>query len=480
MNMFGVESWGSLFSSAVGVLYLGVVITTIVVVILDNRNPVKTLSWVLVLSFLPMVGLVLYFFFGRDTRKEKLIGKKGFARLTRRPMAEYQQQQALVVQENQHAVMQYFRNVNDSLPFDGNDVAFYTSGETMIEALLEAIAGAKHHIHIQFYIFEADEVGKKVCEALMKKAREGVEVRFLYDDVGSWKLPNEWVEELRGAGIETRAFLKVRFPRFTGKVNYRNHRKVVVVDGRIGFVGGMNIASRYLKGVKWGIWKDLHMKIEGKGVYGLQTSFLTDWYAADRSLITSSAYFPEMESKGSVMLQVATSDPIGEWRDIMQGLLLMITSSKRYLYIQTPYLLPNEPVLLALKTVALAGVDVRIMIPSRADSVITHLGSLSYLSELMEAGVKIYLYEKGFLHAKMLVSDDFLSTVGSTNIDFRSFEHNFEVNAFLYGREPALVLKELFLRDQRDASLLHPKSWDKRPWYQKVLESVIRLFAPLL
>ena len=158
----------------------------------------------------------------------------------------------------------------------------------------------------------------------------------------------------------------------------------------------------------------------------------------------------------------------------------MITSSKRYLYIQTPYLLPNEPVLLALKTVALAGVDVRIMIPSRADSVITHLGSLSYLSELMEAGVKIYLYEKGFLHAKMLVSDDFLSTVGSTNIDFRSFEHNFEVNAFLYGREPALVLKELFLRDQRDASLLHPKSWNKRPWYQKVLESVIRLFAPLL
>ena len=174
--MFGVESWGSLFSSAVGVLYLGAVITTIVVVILDNRNPVKTLSWVLVLSFLPMVGLVLYYFFGRDTRKEKLIGKKGFARLTRRPMAEYQQQQALVVQEDQHAVMQYFRNVNDSLPFDGNDVAFYTSGEAMIEALLEAIAGAKHHIHIQFYIFEADEVGKKVCEALMKKAREGVEV----------------------------------------------------------------------------------------------------------------------------------------------------------------------------------------------------------------------------------------------------------------------------------------------------------------
>ena len=478
--MLEMGNLGDLFFSIVGFLYMGVVITMIVVVILDNRNPVKTLSWVLVLSFLPMVGLVLYFFFGRDRRKEKLIGKKGFARLTRRPMAEYQLQQAFAEEENQHAMMQYFRKVNDSLPFEGNEVTLYTTGESMIEALLEAIEGAKHHIHMLFYIFEADEVGTKVRDALIKKAKEGVEVRFLYDDVGCWKLPNEFVEEMLCAGIETRAFLKVRFPRFTGKVNYRNHRKIVVVDGHTGFIGGMNIASRYLKGVKWGIWKDLHMKVVGKGVYGMQTSFLTDWYATDRSLITSSAYFPEITTSGDVTLQIATSDPIGEWRDIMQGLLLMITSSKKYLYIQTPYLLPTEPVLLALKTVALAGVDVRIMIPSRADSAITHLGSLSYLKELMVAGVRIYLYEKGFLHSKMLVSDDAISTVGSTNIDFRSFEHNFEVNAFMYGHHPALALKELFLRDQKDAHQLSLKTWNKRPWYQKVLESVIRLFAPLL
>lgn len=468
------------FSSAIGTLYMVVVITTIIVVILDNRNPVKTLSWVLVLSFLPMVGLVLYFFFGRDTRHEKLISKKGFARLTKHPMQEYQLQESFKNCNEQYPVMRFFKNVNESLPFEGNEIKMYTCGKDMFSDLLEAVSNAKHHIHVQFYIFEADRVGSELRDALIEKAKEGVEVRFLYDDVGSWMLPLEFVEEMRDAGIEARSFLKVRFPRFTGKVNYRNHRKVVVVDGHIGFVGGMNIAKRYLDGLEWGIWKDLHMRVTGKAVYGLQTSFLTDWYAMDQSLLTSSVYFPSILPKGNVVMQIATSDPIGKWRDVMQGMLMVIASARKYLYIQTPYLLPAEPILLALKTAALAGVDVRIMIPMRADSKVTHLGSLSYLSELMEAGVKMYLYESGFLHAKMLVCDDLVSSVGSSNIDFRSFEHNFEINAFMYGVEPALLLKRIFVDDQKSSMLLNLKVWNRRPWYQKVLESVIRLFAPLL
>ena len=475
--------WGlfnNVFSTVVSLLFLLTVVTTIVVVILDNRNPLKTLAWVLVLAFLPVVGLVLYFFFGQSTRKEKLISKKGFARLSKYPMMEFQLQELLDMSVEQHQLVRFFHRINGALPFDGNSMSVYSDGSAMIEALLESIRMARHHIHVEFYIFENDEVGRRVRDALIEKANEGVEIRVLYDDVGCWKVSHLFYDEMRESGIEVRGFLKVRFPRFTSKVNYRNHRKLVVIDGRTGFIGGMNIADRYLKGVSWGIWKDLMMKVEGKAVYGLQTTFLTDWYATDHSLITSSRYYPKMERKGGGLMQIVTSDPVGKWHDIMQGLLLAITSAKKYLYIQTPYLLPTESILLALKTVALAGVDVRVMIPEKSDTRLIHWGTFSYLDELMEAGVKIYRYRKGFLHSKLLVCDDSLSSVGSTNMDFRSLEHNFEVNAFMYDRSSALTLKELFLSDLKDAELLLLKSWRMRPWYQKVKESVIRLFAPLL
>ena len=476
--------WGlfeSVFSAIVSLLFLLAVVATIVVIVMDNRNPYKTLAWVLVLVFLPVVGLALYYFFGQDTRREKLISKKGFKRLTKYPMMEFQMQESFKVsEEKQHQLIRFFQRVNLALPFEGNSMKIFQDGSSMLQALLATINSAKHHIHVEFYIFEDDAVGCLVKDALIEKAREGVEIRVLYDDVGCWKVPHRFYDEMREAGIEVRGFLKVRFPRFTSKVNYRNHRKLVVVDGRIGFVGGMNLAERYLKGVPWGIWKDIMMQVEGKAVYGLQMAFLTDWYATDHSLITSSSYFPQMEDKGTSLMQVVTSDPVGEWKDIMQGLLIAITSAQKYVYIQSPYLLPTEPILLALKTAAAAGVDVRIMIPEKSDSRMVHWGTMSYLQELMEAGIKIYMYQKGFLHSKLIVCDDCLSSVGSTNMDFRSFEHNFEINAFMYDKTSALMLKDIFLSDQKDAKLLHLKEWRMRPWSQKVKESVIRLFAPLL
>lgn len=475
--------WGILneiFTVAFNVLYFVVIMGTIIIVILDNRNPVKTMAWVLVLFFVPLVGLVFYYFFGRSTRKGRLIGKKGYTRLIKRPMAEYQAQKAFKYPEDQHQLMRFFRKVNNALPFEGNKTEVFTDGYSMLQALMRDISKAKQHIHLQFYIFEDDAAGRLLRDLLMDKARQGVEVRLLYDDVGCWRVPHAFFEEMRGAGIEARSFLKVRFPVFTSKVNYRNHRKIVVIDGRVAYTGGMNIALRYMKGFPWGIWRDTHLKIEGKAVYGLQTSFLTDWYVVDRTLITSARYFPEMGTCGDALIQIVTSDPVGEWRDIMQGLLIAISSSRKYFYIQTPYLLPTDPILMALKTASLAGVDIRIMIPERADSWITHLGSLSYLDGIMRAGVKIYLYQKGFLHSKLMVSDDTLSTVGSTNVDFRSFEHNFEVNAFMYDPASALALKEIFLKDQKDAILLQRKTWMKRPWHQKAKESIVRLLAPLL
>ncbi len=468
------------FTAVVKVLYLGAIVGTILVVLLENRSPVRTLAWVLVLSFLPIVGLVLYFFFGRTNRRERLISKRGYIRLTKRPMEEFQAQKAFACPGEQHQLMRFFRRIGDALPFEGNRTEVFTDGEAMLLAVLREMGKAKHHIHVQSYIFEDDAVGRLVRDVLMDKVREGVKVRVLYDDVGCWKVPHAFFDEMCGAGIEVRSFLKVRFPLFTSKMNYRNHRKIIVIDGRIAFTGGMNLALRYVRGVPWGVWRDTHLMIEGRAVYGLQTAFLTDWYVVDRTLITASPYFPEMEVCGTSLVQIVTSEPVGESRDIMQGLLMAITGARRYFYIQTPYLLPTEPILLALKTAALGGVDVRIMLPERADSPITQLGSFSYLDDLMEAGVKIYFYRKGFLHSKLMVSDDTLSTVGSTNMDFRSLEHNFEVNAFLYDAASASQLKELFLKDQQDAVLLQRKEWAERPWYQKVAESIIRLLAPLL
>ena len=472
--------FNEIFAVAFNVLYFVIIIGTIFIVILDNRNPVKTMAWVLVLFFLPIVGLVFYFFFGRSTRKEKLISKKGFTRLIKRPMAEYQAQKAFKCPDEQHQLMRFFRKVNNALPFEGNATEVFTDGYSMLYSLMKEISKAKHHIHLQFYIFEDDPVGRLLRDALIDKAREGVKIRVLYDDVGCWKVDHAFFEQMLFEGIEVQSFLKVRFPRFTSKVNYRNHRKLAIIDGKVGFVGGMNIAERYIRGFDWGIWRDTHVRISGKAVYGLQTSFLTDWYLVDRTLFTSAEFFPKIEPQGDVVAQIVTSDPVGDWRDIMQGLTMAICSARRYFYIQTPYLLPTETINQALQTAALAGVDVRIMMPKRADAWLIHKGSLSYLEELMKAGVKIYLYKKGFLHSKLMVCDDELSTIGSTNMDFRSFEHNFEANAFFYHRETALALKEIFLTDQRDCMLLSKNLWDKRSWKSKVTESVVRLLSPLL
>jgi cardiolipin synthase len=248
----------------------------------------------------------------------------------------------------------------------------------------------------------------------------------------------------------------------------------------VGFIGGMNLAERYVNGLSWGLWRDMHIFIEGKAVHGLQTAFLLDWYFVSRTLITSFEYFPRIKPCGSILAQIVTADPIGQWKEIMQGLILAISGAKKYFYMQTPYFLPTDPVLIAIQTAALSGVDVRLMIPKRADNRITNLGSHSYITDLLRAGVKVYFYKKGFLHAKLIVSDDKLSTVGSSNIDFRSFEHNFEVNAFLYDTDTALQMKDVFIKDQHQSTQIYLRHWQKRPLHTRVAESVVRLFSPLL
>ena len=465
---------------AFDIVYFGAIVSTIVIIVLDNRNPVKTMAWILILLFLPIVGLVLYFFFGRNQRRERIIGRKSYNRLLKKPMAEYLMQNSSEFPSEYSRLIHLFQHINQAFPFEGNRVAVYTEGYTKLQALLRELQKARHHIHMEYYIFEDDAVGRMIRDVLIEKAGEGVEVRVLYDDVGCWRVPNRFFEEMRNAGIEVRSFLKVRFPLFTSRVNYRNHRKSVVIDGKVGFVGGMNLAERYMRGFSWGIWRDTHLLLEGKAVHGLQTAFLLDWYFVDRTLITASRYFPRIENCGDALIQIVTSEPIGLWKEIMQGLTMAIMGAKKYFYMQTPYFLPTEQVLAAMQTAALAGVDVRLMLPERADNRLTHLGSCSYLKDILQAGVKVYFYKKGFLHSKLMVSDDMLSTVGSTNIDFRSFEHNFEVNAFIYDVDTALEMKEIFLQDQRSCTQLFLKNWNKRSWRRKAAESIVRLLAPLL
>lgn len=472
--------WSNVFVTFFYLIYFAVVITTIFVVILDNRNPIKTMAWILVLFFLPVVGLLFYLFFGRSTRKEQLITKKGYARLSKRPMMEYQTQESLAGNVSKQRLVSFFTQVNSALTFEGNQVEFYTNGYSMIQSMIRELSRARHHIHLEYYIFEDDAVGRLLRDVLIDRARAGVKVRVLYDDVGCWKVDHAFYEQMLCEGIEVQGFLKVRFPQFTSKVNYRNHRKLTIIDGEVGFIGGMNIAERYLKGVSWGSWRDTQVKLSGKAVYGLQTAFLTDWYAVDRSLITSAEYFPAMPSRGETIAQIVTSDPVGEWKDIMQGLMMAICSAQHYFYVQSPYFVPTEQIKTALQTAALSGVDVRLMLPKRADTWLIHESSLSYLEDMMKAGVKIYLYRRGFLHSKLMVCDDELSTVGSTNMDFRSFEHNFEANAFFYDKMTALAIKNIFLEDQKHCLLLSSKIWNKRSWKNKVIESVVRLLAPLL
>ena len=471
-----------------GLLYIGyalmviVALAAIIHVLMDNRQPAKTMAWVLVIGFIPVIGVVFYLFFGINHRKERIISQGQMDELTKRSMLSFVGQHNFRVPERQKPLVDLFVNQNLALPFKDNRIDIMTDGYAFFPELLKDIAEATHHIHINIYIFEDDALGRLVADALMTKARQGVKVRLIYDDVGCWRVDNRFFEQMREAGVEVVPFLPVHFPSFTSKVNYRNHRKIIVIDGRIGYIGGMNIARRYVSDK----WRDTMLRVQGGVVYALQRAFLVDWYFVDHTLITDRIYYPpvseELTAKNhQLVAQVVTSGPMARYPEIMQGFVRIILAARRYIYIETPYFLPNEPILFALKTAALAGVDVRLMCPLYSDARFLDWASRSYLREIHEAGAKIYLYEPGFLHSKLLISDDSLVSCGSTNVDFRSLENNFEANVFVYDEGTALRLKKIFLDDQSQAVLLsdvpnrlHPK------FYARLWESFTRLVSPLL
>lgn len=470
--------------STVGlVLYELLVVAAIVHVLMDNRQPDRTIAWALIIFFVPFAGIIFYLFFGVNTRKERLISKRSMDKLTKSSMLSFVEQRNLKVDKRHRPLVDLYVNQDLSLPFKDNKTDIFTSGEAFFQSLINDISHAKHHIHIDMYIWEDDTIGNKVADALIAKAKDGVAVRVVYDDVGCWRVPQRFFSRMSREGISVEPFMPVRFPTLTRRVNYRNHRKVIVIDGQVGYIGGMNIADRYVHGIGDQEWRDTMLRIVGGAVYGLQRTFLIDWYFVSRTLITDSDYYPpvKLQQPNDCVAQVVTSSPAADFPNIMQGYVRIIMEAKNYVYIQTPYFMPNEPVLFALKTAALGGVDVRIMVPERCDAFFVEWASRSYLREVAEAGVKVYLYRAGFLHSKTLICDDSIVACGSTNVDFRSFENNFEANIFIYNEVEALRHKNIFLDDQRHSiSLRRIKKRMRPPFLIHFWESVVRLFSPLM
>ncbi len=487
--MFFIDYLPPLFRTILISAYSATILVVVILIIMENRSPLKTIAWILVLMLLPGLGIVFYIFFGQNLRKEKIIARKGLkndellismahAQIERLSDGDLANHPA--IQAKQHIIKLLLNNSN-SVVTVGNKVTILNNGKDTFDEIIDAIECAEHFIHIEYYIFADDNIGRRIVDILKRKAAQGIEVRMIVDDVGSWELKRRFFDDLRKSGIEIESFLQVRFPKFTSRVNYRNHRKIVIVDGQIGFLGGINVADRYIENSTDNIfWRDMHLKIEGDAVNPLQIVFLTDWYFVRQQELADAKYFPHHKPSGDKLVQITASGPDTDWPAIKMGIFHAIASARKYVYIATPYLMPGETILMALKTAAMGGVDVRLLIPQKSDAIVTGYGSHSYVKELLEANVKVYFYTRGFLHSKTLVADDILSTIGSTNIDIRSFDQNFEVNAFIMDEALAIEMRDIFINDLQDARKIDIDSWRRRPLKQKAKESFARIFSPLM
>lgn len=482
------DIWGAM-PNLVTILYFLTVIFIAVLIILENRNPVKTISWILVLVLLPFIGIVIYLFFGQEYRKTKMYSRKGLkdleklrkltlVQLDHLPKNDFQISDRLY--SKKRLINLLLSNSNAVLTSD-NELKVLRNGDETFPEIFKCIEQARHHIHLEFYIVEDDTIGNYLREVLIRKARQGVEVRFIYDDVGSWELKRKFIRSMSDAGIKVDCFMRVRFPNLTSKVNYRNHRKILVIDGHTAFVGGLNFADRYQEGLTGiGPWRDTHLKVVGGGATALQIIFMADWYFVSKEILRGENYFKPFVAGTGKLVQVTASGPDSDWESIGQAYFSAIATATDYVYLSTPYLMPTADIMTALKTSALGGVDVRIIVPGLSDAIMSKWGTSSYIEELLEAGVKVYFYKAGFIHSKIIVVDSVFSSVGTANLDFRSLETNFEVNAMIYDEEIANVLTRQFLDDQDKSEEVVLAQWIKRPRINKIKESFARILSPML
>jgi len=451
------------------------------ILVLEFRQPSKAIAWMLILFIFPIIGFVLYYFLAKGYKNRRTIRRKGnrHMREVRRDLLRERKKSPDINRDPR--LFGLLHNLPGSPATECNDVTILTNAAPTFEALLDAMAHAQDHIHLEFYTIRHDKIGMRFQEMMIRKAKEGVTVRLLYDGVGSIELNDKYVRTLREAGVETGCFLPPFIALVDKRLNYRNHRKIAVIDGKVGFLGGINIGDEYLGGNrKLGFWRDTHMMLKGDAVYFLQQTFLADWAFATGHAINGPQYYPEHDCDKQESVQIVNSGPDSSWDTILEVYFAAISTAKRRVHIATPYFIPDQSMLMALKTAAVSGVDVKIIIPSVADTHVVYWASLSYLDELLQAGVRFYKYKKGFIHAKVLITDQTLASVGTANMDMRSFYSNFEMNAFMFDNELIDRLEADFRRDLLDSEEITLAEFSKRGRLQRGKEVMARLLSPLL
>lgn len=481
------DYWEGWIVGAISILFSLSAFFIAIVIFLENRHPSKTVTWLMVLAIFPVLGFFFYLMFGQNHRKMKTFTKKAIMdeqALDRiegnKPLNE--EQLSKMGEDHKLLFRLAHRLANNPISFS-TDTKVLTDGKETFTHILKALRDAKNHIHMEYYIVRSDEIGNEIKDILIAKARSGVNVRFLYDAVGCFQLSKSYVDQLKEAGVEMVPFAPVKMPFLNHKINYRNHRKIIVVDAQVAFVGGLNIGDEYLgKNQYFGHWRDTHLFVQGEAVRSLQLIFLRDWYYMTRETLLKQSYLspklPQTENLGGV--QMIASGPDTRWEVIKKLFFSMITSSKKSIWIASPYFIPDDDILSALKIAALSGVDVRILVPNRPDKRIVFYASRSYFPELLEAGVKIYEYNRGFMHSKLLIVDNEIASIGTANMDMRSFHLNFEVNAFLYKTRSVQTLVSDFIYDMEHSTIISYEKFKKRSIFKRIIESTSRLMSPLL
>lgn len=475
------------------IIYVAVLIIVCLRIVYDTHSNVKTLAYLLVCVFIPFLGMIFYFAFGINYRKRKLYSKKlaeddEMFRMLKKDITSGTEK---ILRENNHTV-QVSRELislllKDTLsPLTGkNRVKLLVNGEETFPEILRAIEQAKKHIHVEYYIYEDDITGQQIADALIKKAREGVDVRFIYDDFGSRSIRKKLIPRMKTAGVKAYAFYEIIFIFTANRINYRNHRKIIVIDGCTSFVGGINISDRYINnGNKKNTvyWRDTHLRIDGPGTHYLQYIFLCDWnFCSESKLALERDFFCEAPPHNyNIITQIAASGPDSDKPTILYSIMQAISLAQKEILITTPYFIPGDSLTDALSVASLGGVKVKLLVPGISDSLLVNTAAKSYFDDMLDAGVEIYLYQKGFIHAKTIVVDGLISMVGTANMDFRSFELNFEVNAVIYDNEIAAQLQKHFHDDLQFAEKVNKNEWDLRPMYKYLFEKVARLLSPLL
>lgn len=485
--------WNSILKIG-SILYALLAIGVCLMILMNARSGSKALAYLALIALVPVLGIIFYLSFGINYRKNKIYTRKilqddRLAALVRNALDQRFKEVSL----EHKADLEYFYPLAKMIQEDArnifsddNKVDLLINGEQKFPRLLEDLRNAREHIHIQYYIYDNDVIGNEIADILIEKHKAGVEVKFIYDDFGASSIRKTLVRRLNAAGVPNYPFYKIKLIALANRLNYRNHRKIVLIDNKIAYVGGINVADKYINQEKSkGYWRDTHLRIEGLSALSLQMVFLGDWqFCADENIEDILKYFPRnnppvAETEGKVV-QVISSGPDSNYPSILFALNRAILLSRKSVWLTTPYFIPEETLTDALIMASLSGINIKLLVPMRSDSAFVNTCATSHYEEMLEAGVEIYRYTKGFVHAKTMVCDDKIAFVGTANLDQRSFDLNFEVNAVVYNKEVAQELGQAFLEDLKHAEKLDYGEWMQRPRWRRLVERVLYLFSPLM